>query len=199
MLASFFSPRGCSLVTLLQIICLFACQTTDQTLHLHESGRRGYIQEIIFENNNLTSLHKMKKQRWESKQRLNFTQLLQFMWEQLWLHLYPFVWFILHLRPFVPSIWACTDSLYKHILAFRGWGLVVKKNSRVSQEEQVEHRVVLAEVDQRPAENPATHGQQAEPSCNQNHVAEQWTTAALRDLGETDDRINSELAEILWH
>lgn len=50
---------------------------------------------------------------------------------------------------------------------------MVKKNSRVSQEEQVEHRVVLAEVDQRPAENPATHGQQAEPSCNQNHVAEQ--------------------------
>lgn len=93
------------------------------------------------------------------------------------------IYYIIHLRPFafqigpyttgVNTVLLSDDSLYKHILAFRGWGLAIKKNSRVSQEEQVEHRVVLAEVDQRPAENPATHGQQAEPSCNQNHVAEQ--------------------------
>lgn len=72
------------------------------------------------------------------------------------------------------------------------------KDSRVSQEEQVEHRVVLAEVDQCPAEHPATHGQQAEPSCYQNHIAEEWSTAALRHLGETDDRI-TQLPERLWH
>ncbi len=57
--------------------------------------------------------------------------------------------------------------------------------------------MVLAEVDQRPAEHPATHGEQAEPSCNQKHVAEQRPTAALRHLDETEDRINSQLPETL--
>lgn len=66
------------------------------------------------------------------------------------------------------------------------WAGGVHKHSRVSQEEEVEHGVVLAEVDQRPAENPAAHGQQAEPSSDQNHVAEQRpAAAALRHLGET--------------
>lgn len=103
-------------------------------------------------------------------------------------------------RPFVPpssvaiqkthkhfcfDTWS-DDNLYKHILAFWGWGL--GGDSRVSQEQQVEHRVVLAEVDQRPAEHPATHGQQAEPSCDQKHVSEQWSAAALRHLHKTDGR-----------
>ena len=62
------------------------------------------------------------------------------------------------------------------------------KDSRVSEEEEVEHRVVLAEVDQRPAEHPAAHGQQAEPSCDQNHVSEQRSAAALRHLDKTAER-----------
>lgn len=65
------------------------------------------------------------------------------------------------------------------------------RNSRVSQKEQVEHRVVFAEVDQSPAEDPAAHGEQAEPSCDQEHVAEQRSTAALRHLQEADDRQNA--------
>lgn len=40
------------------------------------------------------------------------------------------------------------------------------KDLRVSQEQEIEDRVIPAQVDQRPAEHPATHGQQAEPSCN---------------------------------
>lgn len=60
------------------------------------------------------------------------------------------------------------------------------RDLRVSQEEEVEHRVVLAEVDQRPAEHPATHGQQAEPSCDQNHITEQRSAAALRHLDDTE-------------
>lgn len=59
-------------------------------------------------------------------------------------------------------------------------------NSRVSQEEQVEHRVVFAEVDQRPAEHPAAHGEQAEPGGDQEHVAEQRSAAALGHLYQTD-------------
>lgn len=93
-----------------------------------------------------------------------------------------------------PSLWwykHTDDNLYKSNMAFRGRGLGGINDSRVSQEEQVEHRVVLAEVDQRPAEHPATHGQQAEPSCDQNHVAEERSAAALRHLVETDDRITS--------
>lgn len=61
------------------------------------------------------------------------------------------------------------------------------EDSRVSQEEEVEHRVGLAEIDQRPTEHPATQGQQAEPSRDQSHISEQRSTAALRHL-ETDDR-----------
>jgi len=49
--------------------------------------------------------------------------------------------------------------------------------------------VVLAEVDQRPAEHPAAHGQQAEPSRDQNHVAKQWSAAALRHLDETESQL----------
>lgn len=44
--------------------------------------------------------------------------------------------------------------------------------------------MVLAEVDQRPAEHPATHGEQAEPGGDQEHVAEQRAAAALRNLQE---------------
>lgn len=62
----------------------------------------------------------------------------------------------------------------------------MRRNSRVSQKEQVEHRVVSAEVDQRPAKHPAAHGQQAEPNCDQEHVAKQRSAAAVRHLQETD-------------
>lgn len=99
-----------------------------------------------------------------------------------------------------PQVWPFTIDIKKgfntfgrlihaYIQAFRGWGVEGGsgiKDSRVSQEEEVEHRVVLAEVDQRPAEHPATHGQQAEPSCDQNHIPEQWSAAALRHLDETE-------------
>lgn len=64
-----------------------------------------------------------------------------------------------------------------------------KKDSRVSQEQEVEDRVVLAEVDQRPAEHPATHGEQTQSCCDQNHIADQRSPATLRHLDKTDDRI----------
>lgn len=63
------------------------------------------------------------------------------------------------------------------------------KDSRVSQEQQVEYRVVLAEVDQCPAEHPATHCEQTESRCDQNHIADQRSPATLRHLDETDNRI----------
>lgn len=68
------------------------------------------------------------------------------------------------------------------------------KDSRVSQEEEVEHRVVLAEVDQRPAEHPAAERQQAEPRCDQNHVAEKGSAAALRHLHRTPPQVTRETA-----
>lgn len=46
--------------------------------------------------------------------------------------------------------------------------------------------MVFAEVDQSPAEDPAAHGEQAEPSRDQEHVAKQRPTAALRHLQEAD-------------
>ena len=63
---------------------------------------------------------------------------------------------------------ACTSISWP--LWGRGFGGDIK-DSRVSQEEEVEHRVVLAEINQCPAEDPATHGQQAEPSCDENDIA----------------------------
>lgn len=48
--------------------------------------------------------------------------------------------------------------------------------------------MVFAEVDQGPAEHPAAHGQQAEPSRDQERVAKQRSTAALRHLHEAEDR-----------
>lgn len=48
--------------------------------------------------------------------------------------------------------------------------------------------MVFAEVDQGPAEDPAAHGEQAEPSRDQEHVAEQRSAAALGHLHEADDR-----------
>lgn len=70
------------------------------------------------------------------------------------------------------------------------------KDSRVSQEEEVEHRMVLAEVDQCPTEHPATQGEQAEPSCDQNHIAEQGSTTALRHLKEIHDRVTRHTTKI---
>lgn len=42
--------------------------------------------------------------------------------------------------------------------------------------------MVLAEVDQRPADHPAAHGEEGESSCDQNHVAEDRPTGALGHL-----------------
>lgn len=43
----------------------------------------------------------------------------------------------------------------------------------VSQEEQVEDRVIFAEVNEGPAEHAAAHGQEAETGRDQDYVAEQ--------------------------
>lgn len=42
--------------------------------------------------------------------------------------------------------------------------------------------MVPAQVDQRPAEHPAAHGQQAEPGSDKYYVAEQGPSTALRHL-----------------
>lgn len=74
-------------------------------------------------------------------------------------------------------------------------GASMEEDSRVSQEEQVEHWVVLAEVDQCPAEHPAAHGEEGEPSCDQNHIAKERSTGALRHLEEKESRISSQLSD----
>ena len=50
---------------------------------------------------------------------------------------------------------------------------------RVTQEQQVEDRVVLEQVDQGPAQNPATQGQHDEPGGDHNHIPDQRTRAGL--------------------
>lgn len=56
---------------------------------------------------------------------------------------------------------------------------------RVAQEEQVEHRVGLEEVDEGPAEDPATQGQETEPGNDQQHVLHEGRRARLGRLACT--------------
>lgn len=56
---------------------------------------------------------------------------------------------------------------------------------RVAQEEQVEHWVGLEEVDEGPAENPTTQGEETESGHDQQHILHKWRWARLGGLAGT--------------
>ncbi len=70
---------------------------------------------------------------------------------------------------------------------FIDWNSPVRLSgdSRISQEEQVEHGVILEEVDEGPAQNPSTQSQQDQPHRDQSHVPHQRRRTRQRGLKHT--------------
>lgn len=55
---------------------------------------------------------------------------------------------------------------------------------RVAQEEQVKHRVCFEEVDEGPAEDPATQSEETESGHDQQHILHEWRGARLGGLAQ---------------